>query len=119
MRSPRNSLETEEVIAYPENGADIFLTINPYLQAIAEEEIEKGVKRNNAKGGWVGMMDPRTGEILALAQYPFFYPPDYQKYFNDPRMIEHTKVKAITDANEPGSVLKPFTVAMALKANKY
>lgn len=118
MRSPRNSLETGEVITYPEHGADIYLTINPILQAIAEEEIEKGVKRSKAKSGWATMMDPRTGEILVMAQYPFFYPPDYQKYFNDPKLIEHTKVKAITDANEPGSVLKPFTILMALKANQ-
>ncbi|WP_068468984.1 peptidoglycan D,D-transpeptidase FtsI family protein [Candidatus Protochlamydia phocaeensis] len=119
MRSPRNSLETGEVIDYPDHGADIYLTINPCLQAIAEEEIERGVKRCKAKGGWAAMMDPRTGEILALAQYPFFYPPDYQNYFNDLQSVEHTKVKAITDANEPGSVFKPFTVAVALKANKY
>lgn len=118
MRSPRNSLETGDVISNPEHGADIYLTINPVLQAIAEEEIEKGVKKNKAKGGWVGMMDPYTGEILALAQYPFFYPPDYQKYFNDKELIEHTKVKAVTDANEPGSVFKPITIAIALKANK-
>ena len=118
MRSPRNSLETGEVIAHPEHGADIYLTINPCLQAIAEEEIEKGVKKSKAKGGWAAMMDPRTGEILAIAQYPFFYPPDYQNFFNDPELIEHTKVKAVTDANEPGSVLKPFTVAFALKANQ-
>lgn len=118
MRSPRNALETGEVIAYPEHGADIYLTINPCLQAIAEEEIEKGVKKSKGKGGWAAMMDPRTGEILALAQYPFFYPPDYQQYFNDAELIEHTKVKALTDANEPGSVFKPFTVAIALKANQ-
>lgn len=118
MRSPRNSLETGEVIAYPEHGADIYLTINPYLQAIAEEEIEKGVKKSKGKTGWVAMMEPRTGEILALAQYPFFYPPDYQNYFNDSELIEQTKVKAITDANEPGSVFKPFTIALALKANQ-
>ena len=118
MRSPRNSLETGEVISYPEHGADIYLTIDPFLQAIAEEEIEKGVKKSKGKGGWVGIMNPETGEVLALAQYPFFYPPDYQSFFNDPAMIEHTKVKAITDANEPGSVFKPFTVAIALTANK-
>ncbi len=118
MRSPRNALETGEVITYPENGSDIYLTINPFLQAIAEEEIEKGVKKSKGKSGWVGMMDPYTGEVLALAQYPFFYPPDYQTYFNDPSLIEHTKVKAITDANEPGSVFKPFTAAIAMKANK-
>lgn len=118
MRSPRNSLETGEVITYPEHGADVYLTINPCLQAIAEEEIEKGVKKSKGKAGWAAMMDPRTGEILALAQYPFFFPPDYQLYFNSPELIEHTKVKAITDANEPGSVFKPFTIAVALKANQ-
>lgn len=119
LRSPRNALETGEVIAYPEHGADIYLTINTYLQAIVEEELAKGVKKSKAKGGWVGMMEPRTGEILALAQYPAFYPPDYQAYFNDPALIEDTKVKAVTDATEPGSVFKPFTVAVALKANQY
>ena len=118
MRSPRNALETGEVIAYPENGADIYLTINPYLQAIAEEEIEKGVKKSKGKAGWVAMMNPYTGEILALAQYPFFHPSDYQRYFNDPLLAEHTKVKAISDANEPGSTFKPFTAAIALKANQ-
>jgi cell division protein FtsI (penicillin-binding protein 3) len=118
MRSPRNALETGEVIAYPEHGADVYLTIDPFLQAIAEEEIEKGVKKSKAKDGWVAMMEPRTGEILALAQYPFFNPPDYQHFFNRPELIEHTKVKAITDANEPGSVIKPFTMALALKANQ-
>lgn len=118
MRSPRHALETGDVITYPEDGADIYLTINPCLQAIAEEEIEKGVKRCKGKTGWVGMMDPKTGEILALAQYPFFSPAEYHHYFNDPQLIEQTKVKAITDANEPGSCFKPFTIALALMANK-
>lgn len=119
LRSPRNALETGEVISYPEHGADIYLTINPCLQAITEEELAKGVKKSKSKGGWAAMMDPRTGEILALAQYPAFYPLDYQAYFNDPELIENTKVKAVTDATEPGSVFKPFTMALALKANKY
>jgi cell division protein FtsI (penicillin-binding protein 3) len=117
MRSPRNSLEIGEVITSPENGADIHLTINMYLQAIAEEEIARGVEKSKAKSGWAVMMDPNTGAILALAQYPFFYPEDYQRYFNDAQMIENTKVKAITDANEPGSIMKPITIAVALKAN--
>lgn len=118
MRSPRNSLETGEVINSPENGADIYLTINHIIQAIAEEELAKGVKKCKAKSGWAVMMDPFTGEILALAQSPSFYPPDYQNYFNETALIEHTKVKAITDANEPGSIMKPITIAIALKANE-
>ncbi|CCB86920.1 MULTISPECIES: peptidoglycan D,D-transpeptidase FtsI family protein [Parachlamydia] len=117
MRSPRHSFETGEVITPPENGADVYLTINHCLQAIAEEELSKGVKKCKGKAGWAVIMEPRTGEILALAQYPFFYPPDYQKYFNDPNLTEHTKIKALTDANEPGSVMKPFTLATALMAN--
>lgn len=118
MRSPRNSFETGMVISPPEHGADVYLTINHSLQAIAEEEISKGVKKCKAKAGWAVMMDPGTGEILALAQYPFFYPPDYPAYFNDPLLIEHTRVKAVTDANEPGSAMKTITIAIALKANE-
>jgi cell division protein FtsI (penicillin-binding protein 3) len=117
MRSPRNSLETGDVISQPQHGANIHLTINHCLQAILEDEIEKGVKNSKAKSGWAAMMNPYTGEILALAQYPFFFPEDYQRYFNDPTLIEHTKVKALTDANEPGSIMKPITLAVALKAN--
>jgi cell division protein FtsI (penicillin-binding protein 3) len=117
MRSPRNFLETSEIIEKPQNGADIYLTINHCLQAIAEEEVEKGVKKSKAKSGWAVMMDPFTGEVLALAQYPFFSPADYQQYFNDSSLTEHTKVKALTDANEPGSIMKPITIAIALKAN--
>ncbi len=118
MRSPRNSLETGEVIASPINGADVYLTINHCLQAIAEEELEKGVKNCKAKSGWALMMEPRTGEILAIAQYPDFYPADYQRYFNDPLLSDSTRVKAIQDAHEPGSVMKTITVAIALQANK-
>lgn len=117
-RSPRHSFETGQVISSPENGADIYLTINHCLQAIAEEEIERGVKRAQAKGGWAVMMEPKSGEILALAQYPFFYPAKYRDYFNNEDLIDVAKIKAITDAYEPGSVIKPFTALIALLANE-
>jgi cell division protein FtsI (penicillin-binding protein 3) len=118
VHSPRNTLEMGKIIDPPENGSDIYLTINHYLQAIAEEEIENGVKKSKAKSGWAVMMDPHTGAILALAQYPFFPPYEYREFFNDPKLIEHTKIKAVTDANEIGSVMKPITLACALLANK-
>lgn len=118
MRSPRNSLETGEVIESPKNGADIYLTINHCLQAIAEEEIAKGVVKSKARSGWAVMMDPRTGEILALAQYPSFDLSKYEEYFNDSRRSEDTRSKAITDANEPGSTMKAITLSLTLKANK-
>lgn len=117
-RSPKHRFETGQVIQPPVNGEDINLTINHVLQAIAEEEVEKGVKRCRAERGWAVMMDPNTGAILALAQYPFFYPEKYPEYFNDPELVKHTKVNAITDAHEPGSTMKPITVAIALLANE-
>ncbi len=118
MRSPRHAFETGEVISSAVPGADLYLTINHVLQAIAEEELEKGVKRCRAKGGWAVMLEPKTGAILALAQYPFFYPSHYSTYFNDPESSEWTKVKAVSDAEEPGSVIKPFTIAIAMLANE-
>jgi cell division protein FtsI (penicillin-binding protein 3) len=118
LRSPRNPLDTGKVVVKPEHGADVYLTINHCLQAIAEEEIAKAVVNANAKGGWAIMMDPKTGEILALAQYPWFAPASYRDFFNDPKLEEHTKVKALIDPFEPGSTMKPITLAIALKANK-
>lgn len=118
MRSPRHSFETGEVIELPENGADIYLTVNHCLQAICEEELEKGVKFIKAKSGWAVMMNPRSGEVYALAQYPFFDPPFYREYFNDKELIGHASVKAATDAYEPASVTKALTISIALLANE-
>jgi cell division protein FtsI (penicillin-binding protein 3) len=117
LRSPRHPMETGKILSPPEDGADVYLTINHYLQAIAEEEICKAVKNSNGKGGWAVLMDPKTGEIWALAQYPWFEPGRYRDYFNDPALQEHGKVKAITDPYEPASTMKPLTIAIALKAN--
>lgn len=118
LRSPLNSLEIDKVIEKPVDGADIHLTINHCIQAIAEEELEKGVKRANAKGGWAVMMNPQTGEILAFAQYPFFDPSRYKEFFNDKEKIENAKVKPLTDAFELGSIMKPITIAICLKAQE-
>ena len=117
LRSPKHPLDTGKLILAPENGSDIVLTINDYIQAIAEEEIAKAVKKANAKSGWAIMMDPRTGEIFAWAQYPFFDPSHYKGYFNNAYLAEHTKVRAITDPYEPGSTMKPITMAICLHAN--
>lgn len=118
LRSPRHPLEEGKILVMPEHGSDIYLTINHYIQAIAEEELEKGVKNAHAKGGWAVMIDPNSGEILCLAQYPFFDLRKYSSFFNDKNLEEHTRLKAVTDAFEPGSVFKPLTLAICLKANE-
>lgn len=118
VRSPRHPLDTGKILEEPENGADVYLTINHYLQAIAESELTKGVLEAKAQGGWAVMMDPSTGEILALAQTPNFNPARYAEYYNDPNLQEYTKVKAVTDCFEPGSIFKPITAAICLKASE-
>ncbi len=118
LHSPRHSLDTGIVLEEPQNGADVYLTINHYLQAIAETELAKGVKTAGAKGGWAVMMDPNSGEILALAQCPSFDPSRYADYFNDPALQECTRIKAVGDCFEPGSIFKPLVLSICLKANE-
>ncbi|MCP5469502.1 MAG: penicillin-binding protein 2 [Chlamydiales bacterium] len=118
LRSPLNRMESDEVVELPEHGADVYLTVNHCIQAIMEEELQKGVAAAQAKGGWAVMMEAKTGEVLGIAQHPFFYPAEYRDYFNDPEKIEQTKVKAITDAFELGSIMKPITMGICLKANE-
>ena len=118
MRSNHRPLDTGKILMPPENGADIYLTVNHYLQAITESELAKGVKSANAKGGWAVMMDPFTGEILALAQIPSFDPFHYADYFNDPKLQELTRVKAVNDCFEPGSMMKSITLAVCMKASE-
>jgi cell division protein FtsI (penicillin-binding protein 3) len=117
-RSPRNQLEKGHTLQAAKNGADVYLTINHYIQAICEKELEEGVKKAQAKGGWAVMMHPKTGEIYALAQYPFFHPDHYSQYYQDKEKQQETKVRAVTDAFEPGSVLKPIVMAMAIEVNE-
>lgn len=117
LHTPRHSIDTGVVLEEPQDGADIYLTINHYLQAIVETELEKGVKAAGGLGGWAVMMDPNTGEILALAQMPSFDPSRYADYFNDPALQECTRVKAVSDCFEPGSIFKSLILAIGLKAN--
>ncbi len=94
----------------PVNGDNIVLTIDLDMQSVAEEELRKGVERNNATGGLVVMMEPTTGEVLTMANYPNMDPNQYRSA--DPSA---TKNRIITDMFEPGSVFKIVTVSAALE----
>ena len=117
LRSPRYELDMDSVQTPAEHGADVYLTINHVLQAIAEEELANGVRRVGGHSGWAVMMDPYTGEIYVMAQYPSFDPTEYRKYYNDPAMVEYTRNKPTTDTFEPGSTMKAITMAIAMMAN--
>jgi cell division protein FtsI (penicillin-binding protein 3) len=117
LRAPRYEIDSDLSEIPAKDGNDVYLTINHILQAITEEELEKGVKKVNGKGGIALMMDPHTGEILSMAHYPFFDPSNYRDYYNNQKKIEETRIKAITDCYEPGSTIKAITMALALRAN--
>ncbi len=94
----------------PEHGNGLVLTLDINLQGIVEDELSKGVERAGAASGTAIALDPRTGEILAVASVPTYDPNDLRHA--DPAAI---RVRAITDMYEPGSTLKVVTAAAALE----
>jgi len=94
----------------PTTGATIELTIDQYLQHVAERELRAGVEENRADGGTAVVMDPRNGEILALANWPSFNPNAYR----DSRP-EAQRNRAIQDLYEPGSTFKIVTASAAFE----
>ncbi|HUU35385.1 MAG TPA: penicillin-binding protein 2, partial [Vicinamibacterales bacterium] len=94
----------------PTMGATLELTIDEYLQHIVERELEAGVTANKAEGGTAVLMDPNTGEILAMASYPTFNPNDFGAV-----TAERRKNRAVTDLYEPGSTFKLVTASAALE----
>ena len=92
-------------------GADLELTIDKTIQAVAEQELMMAIRTTEARAGTAIVIDPQTGEIYALANYPTFNP-------NEPgdSPPNARRNRAITDRFEPGSTVKPFTVSGALAA---
>lgn len=93
-----------------DRSCSLFLTIDSKIQYIVESQLKSAVERTGAKGGSVIVMDPRTGEILAMANGPRFNPNAFSTYPADAR-----RNRAVTDCFDPGSVFKPFIVAAALE----
>lgn len=118
MRSPSNVMEAEAVVVEPVNGVDVELTVNALAQSVLDQELRKAVRQREARGGWGVMMDPFTGAILALSQVPEFDPDNYVQFYMDKSLQDATKVKAVSDAYEPGSVMKPLCLSLSLLANQ-
>ncbi|MCM8801226.1 MAG: penicillin-binding protein 2 [Candidatus Omnitrophica bacterium] len=111
-RQKKLDLLAERMVS-PKDGYDLILTIDSIVQFIAERELEKAVKENNAKGGSIIVMDPHTGEILALANRPTY---DLNEYTTATK--DQIRNRAICDLFEPGSVFKIVTASVALEENK-
>ncbi|MFY0683678.1 MAG: PASTA domain-containing protein [Balneola sp.] len=114
-RDPRN-----QISAYigapkklPENGNSIHTTIDSYIQAILEDELKKGVDKNLADYGTGIIIDPKTGAIKAIANYPT-YDPNYPGSDEN----ENRRNFAISDMLEPGSTFKLVTAIAAVEQDK-
>ncbi len=102
----------EEATEEREPPKDIVLTISSSIQYKTEEALERGVKASNAKSGLAIVVDPKTGEILALANYPSFDP----NRFSD-SAPEYYSNKAIQSIYSPGSIFKLITYSSAMDQN--
>ena len=91
-------------------GSDIHLTLDSSIQHVAEKELEASVLKYRAKAGVAIVVEPFTGEVLALANYPFFNPNNYAK-----ESPEQRRDRAVTDSFEPGSTFKTILAAASLE----
>lgn len=106
-----------EAVSAPIKGKTLNLTIDSAVQHVCERHLYRGIQKTYALRGAVIAMDPKSGEILAMAVYPYYDPNNYRKY-----SLLEMKNWALTDVYPPGSTFKIITVASAFingKINKY
>jgi cell division protein FtsI (penicillin-binding protein 3) len=106
-------VEDVESIRAAQDGVDLQLSIDGKLQSLAYSALKSAVETNRAKAGGIIVIDVRSGEILALANVPSFNPNNRTKLTG-----AQLRNRVITDLFEPGSTLKPFTIALALESGK-
>ncbi|WP_233864737.1 peptidoglycan D,D-transpeptidase FtsI family protein [Paraburkholderia adhaesiva] len=101
----------EQVV--PHDGQDVRLSIDSKIQYIAYSNLKAAVEKFKAKAGAAMVVDVRTGEVLALVNYPTYNPNDRSHLTG-----EQLRNRALTDVFEPGSIMKPFTVSLALDLHR-
>ena len=97
----------------PQDGKDVRLALDSKIQYLAYSQLRETVEKHNAKAGGAIVIDARNGEILALANWPTYNPNNRERLSG-----AQLRNRAITDTYEPGSVMKPFTAALALEKGK-
>ena len=105
-----------------QNGSDLYLTINRGVQSLLDKKLVEGVKRFGAKSGSYVVLESSTGKVLAMGNYPNFSPGNFN-LFTSPKAARPTypptlRNAAISSSYEPGSVMKPVTIATALELGK-
>jgi cell division protein FtsI (penicillin-binding protein 3) len=98
----------------PDNGNDVTLSIDSRIQSFAFDKLRETVREHGASAGSVVVLSTRTGEVLALANYPGFDPDN-----SSTRTGAKLRNIALTDTFEPGSTMKPFIAALALESGRW
>jgi cell division protein FtsI (penicillin-binding protein 3) len=106
-------VEELEVVREPSDGDELTLSIDRRIQYLVFRELSKAIEHYKAKAGSAVVLDAKTGEVLAMANFPTYNP-------NNPTNIRgKTRNRALTDVFEPGSTMKPVTAAAALQFGGY
>lgn len=103
-----------ESIEAAQPGKNLALSIDRRLQYLTYRELKRSVLQHKAKSGSAVILDIKTGEVLAMANQPSYNPNNRSKLKSS-----HLRNRAVTDVFEPGSTIKPFTVAAALESGKF
>lgn len=103
-----------ESIEAAQPGKDLTLSIDRRLQYLTYRELKRAVLQYKAKSGSAVILDTQTGEVLAMVNQPSYNPNNRRKLKSS-----HLRNRAVTDVFEPGSTIKPFTVAAALESGKF
>ncbi len=109
-----DAIEDIELVAEAQPGRDLVLSIDKRIQYLAYRELKQAVQRNGAKSGSAVVLDSRTGEVLAMVNQPSYNPNRFSE-----RVGGIKRNRAVTDVLEPGSTIKPFTVAAALESGLF
>jgi len=109
-----NRIADLEVTSRPVQGKDLTMSVDRRIQYLAYKELKNAIKKYRADSGSVVVLAVKTGEVLAMANLPSYNPNDRSKF-----LPNNMRNRAVTDLFEPGSTLKAFIVANALKSGKY
>ncbi len=107
-------IENIESITTPDPGNELVLSIDRRVQYLAYRELKSAVNHHKARAGTLVMLDVKTGEIIAMVGQPSYNPNNRTGLKSG-----HYRNRAVTDVFEPGSTLKPFTIATALESGLY
>lgn len=107
-------VEDLELLRPATPGRDLRASVDRRLQYIAYRELKAAVREHDARGGSLVLLDVRTGEVLAMVNQPAFNPND-----TDERAGDLVRNRAVTDVFEPGSTMKPLTIAAALESGRF